>query len=217
MKTMVDDTLLMDYASGALAEPVALAVAAHLALHPEAGSAYRMATALGGQLLEDLDGEPVSDAALDALLDRLDEPESPSAVRRPGFDDTTRALVPEVLQPYLPRSLDALDWKRIGMGVEEARLSTASSGYRVSLLRIKPGQAMPRHSHRGCEYTVVLDGSYCDGGTIFARGDFCEADAADQHQPTADAKTGCLCLIVLDQPVKLSGPMGWVVNPFLKN
>ena len=213
---MVDDGLLVDYASGALPEPVALAVATHLSLNQEASAAYAELNSVGGALLEDVDGEIVSDTLLDRVLDRLDEP-APAASSRARLDERTREIVPGPLQAYLVASLDDLPWKKKGGAVEEARLKTNSPDYRVSLLRIKPGQAMPMHSHRGCEYTVVLDGAYHDQTGVFERGDFSEADAEDHHRPIADEQRGCMCLIVLDQPVRLDGPLGWMLNPFLKN
>lgn len=217
MRTTMDEALMLDYASGALPEPVALAVATHLSLNERARGAYGAYQALGGLLLDSLDGEELSETCLETVLSRLDEDDSRPRPVRPALDDKSRAILPDPLQAYVPKSLSALDWKRKGAGVEEARLPVADRGYRVSLLKITPGQAMPHHTHRGCEYTVVLDGAYDDDGTRFGRGDFSVADAADRHQPIADAETGCLCLIVLDQPVKLTGPLGWVVNPFLKN
>ncbi|MBB4211214.1 ChrR-like anti-ECFsigma factor [Rhodothalassium salexigens DSM 2132] len=225
MQTQIDDALMLDYVSGSLAEPVALAVATHLSLSDRARSAYTETMTLGGGLLCALDDESLSDDALDDVLARLDDEDfgdETAGAEMPGMDaggldDAALALVPEPLRPYIKGSLDGLDWKRRGNGVTEARIDLPGSDvFRVSLLKVDPGRAMPQHSHRGREYTVVLQGGYRDGDIDLDAGDFCEADGGDIHQPVADAKEGCLCLIVLDAPVRLTGALGWVVNPFLK-
>jgi len=214
---MVQSELMIDYASGALPEPVALAMATHISLSPEARADYQRLNALGGALLESLeDAGDMPDDMLDAVMARLDEPE-PAANAAPALDARTRALVPGPLQRYLPASLDRLPWKQVIRGVEEFRFETTVEGYKTALLRVAPGRPMPRHSHRGPEYTVILEGAYDDDdGLRMERGDICEAQPSDNHQPVADPETGCICLIVLDAPLRLSGLLGAVVNPFLK-
>lgn len=213
----VDDTLLLDYAAGSLPEPVALAVATHLSLKPKMRGAYETLNALGGAMLSRLESAPMEELALEATLARLDEPE-PARPRPPGFDDRTRAAIPEPLRRYLPKSIDELDWRDVIGGVSEYRFETGVPGYKTALMRIAPGRAMPHHTHLGDEYTVVLEGAYDDeGGIRLERGDICEAGPADRHRPVADPEAGCLCLIVLDAPLRLTGLLGAVVNPFLKH
>jgi len=213
----VDDTLLLDYAAGSLAEPVALAVATHLSLRPEMHNDYAALNALGGAMLSRLDSEPMDDSALGATLARLDEHE-PARPRPPALDSRTRGVVPAPLQRYLPRSIHELDWRDVIGGVSEYCFETGVPGYKTALMRIAPGRAMPKHSHLGEEYTVVLEGAYDDeGGLRLERGDICEAGPGDRHRPVADPAAGCLCLIVLDAPLRLSGLLGAVINPFLKH
>lgn len=212
---MVSDETLMDFAAGSLPEPVALAVASHIDINERARASYEILNRIGGALLEDMDGIEIDADALEAVMDRLDEPE-PVTVKPPRFDEETTAKVPAPLRAYLGRSLSDLDWKRASSGVEEHRIDTIP-GYKAALLRIAPGRTIPTHSHRGMEYTVVLDGAYDDEGVRMERGDLSECDADDKHQPVADPEKGCLCLIVLDAPVKLSGMVGALVNPFLRH
>lgn len=217
LKRLSDD-VMTDYASGALAEPVALAVATHIALNGAAQDEYRRLNSLGGALLEDIEAAELAGDALDRLLDRLDTP-GPHEICGPDLDAETERLVPRPLRAYLAASLTALPWKKVVRGVEEFRIKAAEpEGYKVALLRIGPGRPMPRHGHLGVEYTVVLDGAYDDDGDVrMERGDICAADRMDKHQPIADPEQGCLCLIVLDRPLKISGLMGAIVNPFLRH
>lgn len=213
---MISQELLLDYAAGSLPEPVSLAVATHLSLKPEARQAYTRLNDIGGAMLANVEGRPLPESALEETLKRLDGA-GPPGYKGPPIGEQTSALIPPPLRRYLKADLQDLDWSRVKSGVEEHRLTTAHNAYRTSLFRIRPGEAMPRHTHRGLEYTVVLAGSYDDGAVHLERGDFCEAEPTDTHQPVADPERGCLCLIVLDSPLKLTGLVGRMINPFLKH
>jgi putative transcriptional regulator len=205
--------LLLDYASGGAPEPVALAVATALELNPAHRDAYARLNALGGAMLDSLEDQAaVHESDIEALLARLehevqltdDEPQQASAE------------VPLALQPYVGRSFADLHWRSLTGGVEEHVIATNVRGWRTSLLRIAPGKAMPLHRHGGDELTLVLEGSYTDCNGYFGAGDLEVAGPEDEHRPVADAVTGCLCLAVLSAPLRLSGFVGWFVNPFLK-
>jgi putative transcriptional regulator len=212
---LATEDLLVDYASGAAPAPVALAVATYLELNPSAAGSYRRLNAVGGALLDDLPPAPVNERVLDALLDRLErEPRDLPAL---PFGDARGSGLPAVLLPYVGGDLSSLPWKSIKSGVEEYVLALDTPGYRTSLLRIAPGKAMPQHSHKGDEITVVIEGAYQDEDGRFCRGDIERASPAITHQPIADPQQGCLCLAVLSAPLRLTGLVGWLVNPFLRN
>ena len=205
--------LLLDLASGAAPEPVALCVATALELNPDAQLPYARLTALGGAMLESLPvADPVDEALLARLLDRLDsEPPMPEVKAESGSGD-----IPLALQPYLGSRFDGLQWRQVIGGVEEVVLPLTMAGFRTSLLRIAPGRAMPQHRHGGQELTLVLQGSYDDCNGHFGVGDLEVADVEDEHKPVADARMGCICLAVQRAPMRLSGFIGWFINPFLK-
>jgi putative transcriptional regulator len=216
--TKVPMELLFDYASGATPEPVALAVATMLDLNPADASVYHQLNAIGGALLE---SQPVAetgeDVALVRMMARLETTTQESSPPLPAASDVSApSIVPRPLQPYVGSSLDHLRWHSVAPGVEEYVLRTSVKGYRTSLLRIAPGKAMPLHRHGGLEMTVVLDGAYDDCNGHFARGDMEIAGVDEEHKPIADSRDGCLCLAVLSAPLRLSGFIGWFVNPFLR-
>jgi putative transcriptional regulator len=43
-----------------------------------------------------------------------------------------------------------------------------------------------------------------------------EADHEVDHRPVADEGEDCLCLVVTDAPLKLTGRLGRLVNPFVR-
>ncbi|MBL6081381.1 cupin domain-containing protein [Belnapia sp. T18] len=52
--------------------------------------------------------------------------------------------------------------RRLAPGIRHAVLLRGPDGETLRLLRIKPGTALPRHSHRGTELTLVLKGAFAD-------------------------------------------------------
>lgn len=207
--------MLFEYAAGALSEGKALAIAAHCSLCRSCASDVAAFEAVGGALLEAEHGVDVSESALESVLARLDEPVAASKAQ-PQFDRATRKMLPEPLLRYLNASLSQLPWRSVGRLYEEVRLPLKLKTAKASLMRLKPGTLMPHHGHRGQEWTVVLAGGYHDGGVGFGRGDFDAKDPSHRHQPRVDDDGECLCLVVLDAPVKLSGALGVIVNPFLR-
>lgn len=208
--------LVLDYAAGALAEPVALAVASHAWLCPVCRDEVARMEDLGGVLLQEIEPAAMSEAALQRTLAELSgpEPETPRAAAMP--DDETAALIPPPLRRYLGGSLADLRWRWKGRGMRETPLALSLRGYRASLFRLRPGGMPPSHRHLGNEYTLVLDGSFSEDGEVYVPGDFAHADSSCTHVQRADPERGCLCLAVLDAPVRLTGGLARLVNPFLR-
>lgn len=210
--------LLLDYAAGNLGEGPALAVAAHASRCSLCLDEIALYEAVGGTLLETIAPKPVSDSLFERTMAMLDASEPATAVFAPVDAETAR-LVPEPLHRYIGRGLAHLAWRRVGgliAAVEEVRLPVAAKNVKVSLMRLKAGSLMPKHSHRGNEYTLVLAGGFSDGGSQYGPGDFSAKDGSDTHQPIVDEDGECLCLVVLDAPLRLSGAVGKLFNPFLR-
>jgi putative transcriptional regulator len=208
------EELLFDYATGAAPEPVALAIATHLDLSPASADMYARLNALGGALLDRLPTSEIEPDGLTRTLARLDQ--EAQAVRRLPTKALGRDAVPAPIAAYVGDTLERLHWRSLTSGVEEHVLPINTPGYRASLLRIAPGKSMPEHTHRGDEITVVLEGAYDDCFGRFERGAIEVADPSVEHQPISDSRLGCLCLAVLSAPLRLTGRMGWLINPFLR-
>jgi putative transcriptional regulator len=205
------EELLLDYAAGALPEGLALAVGLHVALDPEARRAVDRLNAVGGALIERESEVGLDETALERTLARLNqiavEPRPTPFVPRLGFE-----WAPPALARYLgpkPR------WRRVLGGFEEMRLAMHGDGHRVSLLRLMPGRGLPVHRHAGTEHTVVLQGGYTDSTGNFGVGDFTFGPDSE-HEPIADPGEPCIALIVLEQPIVLTGPIGRWLNPLVR-
>jgi putative transcriptional regulator len=217
-KTATDE-LLLAYASGGLDEAMSLVVASHLTLSPESRARVSEYEALGGAVIEEIQPVAVSKTALDSVLARLDEDEDESgntpADGAPESAPEDGHVLPAPLRGYVGPDIDKLRWKRLMPGVREAEFPIAG-GARARLMRIESGVAVPKHSHRGREATLVLEGAYRDATGLYDRGALQLADAALDHQPAATGDEACLCLVVTDAPIRLTGKLGRLLNPLIK-
>jgi putative transcriptional regulator len=206
------DERLVDYASGALPEPLALLVATHLALCPRCRRATAELEAVGGALLEGLAPAPLAADRLQRALARL---EKPAATPEPAEPPRGDPSLPRPLRDYVDGPLDELPWRRLGP-IAEAQLLRDFPGFTTRLLRIRGGTAVPVHTHRGSELTLVLSGAFSDAGGHYLPGDVAQADSGVTHRPVADAGADCVCLAVTDAPLKLTSPLGRLLNPFIR-
>lgn len=207
------DELLLDYAAGALAEGPALAVSLHVALDPAARSSVEGLAAVGGALMEGAAGAALDEGSLEQVLARLDglavEPRGEEAMRpRAGFEWAPA--------PLLPHLKPGMGWRRILGKFDEIRLDLAGAFHRVSLLRLEPGRGLPEHRHTGYEYTVCLQGGYTDATGHYGVGDFAVGPGGEKHEPIADPGEPCIALIVVEDPIVLTGPWGRWLNPLVK-
>ena len=203
------DELLLAYATGALAEAPALLVAAHATLNPAARRRLRAFEAVGGDLLAAQEPLAMSGDAKAQLLARLDEP-APPAPPRPA-----EARLPAPLAALLPGRLEDLPWRRRMPGLKDWDLPSLAGG-KARLMWVAGHTAIPQHTHRGLELTLVLDGAYHDGAERYAAGDLQIADEAVDHRPAVTAAEPCLCLVVTDAPVRLTGRFGRLLNGLVR-
>jgi len=204
--------MLLDYASGSLEEEPSLVVAAHLAFCELCRDEVRSLEDLGASLLEEAGTADLETGALDAVMERLDSPIDDDHDAMPTPKDP---VLPGPISRYLGTGLDGLRWRRVGPRVEEALLATTNAKFKTSLLRIKPGTAIPSHTHGGREYTLVLKGGIVDDDRHYRRGDLMLADSEHEHRPVAAQDEECICLAVLDAPVRFTGFFTRLLNPFL--
>jgi putative transcriptional regulator len=121
--------------------------------------------------------------------------------------DRLSALMPLALRSYVNRHVGALNWRTILPGIKECRIARNARG-EASFLRCRPGVALPAHTHEGLEATLVLQGAFGDVTGHYALGDIEVADDTVDHRPVADRTAECIVFVVLEAPVKLTGPLG---------
>lgn len=214
----LSDELLLDYAAGTLDEATSLVVASHLTLCSACRAQARKLDAVGGAFLDAMTPTAVSDGAFDAVLAALDAGESEGAAPLPRRPEPANdnPVLPRVLQRYVGGDADAIAWKKLGMGVETAEIALAAPDKRAFMLKVPGGKAVPQHTHDGNEYVLVLNGSYTDEVGTFGPGDLAISDGEIDHRPVANMGADCICLVVIDGPVRLTGPLGKILNLFVR-
>ena len=74
----------------------------------------------------------------------------------------------------------------------------------------------PAHTHRGSETTIVLQGAFADQKGVFNQWDFVVLTDQDEHKPVAVGSEDCITLSVLSAPIKLTGTLTRMLNPFIR-
>ena len=212
LKHHLPDGLLAAYATGTLPEAFSLVVATHVSLCDDCRSAVASHEAVGGAILEDIDVAEVDRDALAATMARIKNYSAPAA-KTPRSKGVS--IFPAPLVHYVQGGPKDVRWRSVGAGVKQAILPCQGDAT-ARLLYIPAGAAMPDHSHRGLELTMVLQGAFSDEFDRFARGDV-EVGTEDlTHTPIADVGEDCICLAATDAPLKFKGLLPRLAQPFFR-
>jgi len=203
--------LLTDFAAGSLSIAQAACVSAHLNYCEQCRRANEQLQNIGGALFEQLQPVPVSEALLDSVLARLDAPAPLAFGPVPAKEG-----LPALLDRIINRDFGRLVWRRITRSLSVSYLSTGDVTQQFALLRIAAGGRIPEHDHRGSEMTLVLEGGFADGLGTYHPGDFVYREHSDTHSPVAIDGEDCICLTVLDAPLRFTGWRYRWMNPFLR-
>lgn len=206
-----DDATLVAYSSGTLTKGMALLVESHIGMCEQCMEQIQTSNRIGGDLLQSIRPVAMEPGCLDRFLAMLDGVEMDEVM---PLDASRKSEVPESLAAVIGDDLDALEWKSMGLGVQQYDLKLGGVGA-TRLLRIQPGVSVPHHTHTGNELTLILRGSYSDEIGRFQVGDVADLDDQLEHQPIVDTDQECICLIATDAPLKFSGLMGKLVQPFI--
>jgi putative transcriptional regulator len=120
-------------------------------------------------------------------------------------------LMPLALRAYVARHLGAPKWRTILPGIKQCRIP-GDARADASFLRCRPGSAIPAHTHAGLEAVLVLQGAFSDAHGRYVRGDIAVADPTIDHRPVADPAEECIIFIVQEAQVKLTGPIGRLIQ-----
>ena len=211
LNMQVLDALLLDYAAGGLPLPLEVLVETHLAMNEESAKTMNMLMKLGGVLLEDSDPVSLSEGALENVLKAIgqDEGKQPDTSKRKI--DTNCALLPRPIADYLPDRNDP-SWRRIGIGLFECDVVFDNDRGRAKFYRISPGTSIPSHTHTGTEVTLVLQGGFTDETGNYGAGDIAVQEEGGEHKPVADNDGECVVFAVNQGDIRLTGPIGRVLN-----
>ena len=171
-----DDTyaaFMMDHAAGNHPESLALAADLHMMLSPEAAREAFAWSIIGGALLEAEDPEAVA--------------AQPEPERRYHKRQRTRAGATAILDA----AGQDVPWKRGLFGLPY--LPVGVPGGR--LMKLSPGQGVPRHAHTAIEATVVIQGELRDEFGHYRKGDLMLGEPGMHHKPVAAGEDACICYV----------------------
>lgn len=212
-----DETRIADYVAGSLSYHETLMIAVHTHYCPACARMAGELETLGGVLLDDLPGEPVESSVLDATLAAIADHEKSPAVA----DEQDRPVVfrdpdvPAALHKLVPKGYETLPWRKLLPHLQVCDIELSPDGPKISLHRIRPGGRIPKHTHRGNEYTVVLKGGFSDSLGDYNAGDFLFRDPSHEHGPVAAESEECICLTVVEDPLRITNWKWRWLNPFL--
>lgn len=204
--------LITEFSAGSLPLAQSACVSLHVSQCQHCQRIARQLTELGASLFEAQEPVPVGDDLLNAVLERLDE-ETPLAYsNKPDSANAT----PAILQRLMRGDFSDLSWKNIGSTLRISYLKTGDPSHEFALYHIRAGGRIPEHTHHGTEMTLILDGGFSDADGSYHKGDFLIRRPGDVHAPTALQSEDCICLAVLDAPLKFTDWKFRWMNPFLK-
>lgn len=152
---------------------------------------------------------PSRDGMLQAIF--ADRPMG-SVAPSPGDGD-----LPASLSRFVGMRLADVPWRMVMPGVKGFVVED-HDGVEATLYWIKAGAKMPHHTHEGDEVTLVLRGGFSDVSGHYARGDVAVADGDVDHRPVADDDgEDCICFAVTTAPVRLTGPVGKIIQSIFRN
>jgi len=203
------NALLAGYAAGQLPAPLHGLIAAHLMMKPDNRGFVEAMEVLHSDAIVETKPAPLSHR--DEMLNRIFA--QPVDVPKERISNANE-MVPGPIAAFVGSDLSKLKWRTRLPGLKEYELKDLE-GCEASLLWIKAGRTMPSHTHDGTEVTLVLKGAFSDGIHHYARGDIAIADGDVNHRPKADQGEDCICFVVNDAPLRLTGPIGRFFQNFV--
>jgi putative transcriptional regulator len=207
-----DLELITEYAAGSLPLAQAACVSIPVNLCRRCQRIAGQLTELGASLFTALEPVPVGDNLLNAVLARLDEEKPLAYANKKDSANST----PAILQRLMRGDFSDLNWNNIGSTLRISYLKTGDPDHEFALYHIRAGGRIPEHTHRGTEMTLILEGGFSDANGSYHKGDFLVRRPGDVHAPTALQSEDCICLAVLDAPLRFTDWKFRWMNPFLK-
>lgn len=147
---------------------------AHLSLNETGRDRSDIWAAIGGVLLENVDGSPRT-----------------IHFQRHAMPYRTE----ETSASILHADLDGLPWKTGFSGVEYARGGTPHTKF----MRLDAGKSAPKHRHSALEATLVLQGTLSDGERAYEVGEIAFGVPGEVHKPMAVRNETCVCFVAQDR------------------
>ena len=201
-----DDATVAAYAAGSLPPALALVVTVHLEMCAQCSETQLLALETGGALFDAQAGLALPAHSLDLCWAAIQARAGAGEADAPASDTVAPRPATSALDKHLPVTLDKLAWQRLTPNVAQFVVPGLQHGRGwARLFRFQPGTIVPRHGHRGEEFSLVLQGAYTDQSGRFGIGDFAQADTSFGHQPAVADDAPCIALIAATDAPRFDG------------
>lgn len=203
--------LLVDYAAGSLSPALCVSITAHMHFCDKCRAQDIALSEIGGDLLTNIAPEAMPENALEKVLLSLDSADNSDQSETDSIDNEDMKKLPAFMSNLIAEP----QFNFLTRSLKVAKIPVGEDKYELALHKISAGGKTPKHDHRGLEVTVVLYGSFSDIDGVYNEGDFIIRNPGDVHSPLATDDDECICLSVVEAPIRLVGPIMRVINPFL--
>lgn len=214
-KTMIthhpDTNTLTEFAANSLSCAQSIVVATHLDTCELCQQRLAELECIGSALFESAEPVDVDASLFDSVLAKLDEVEEAAAANDANASDLAWT-VKQVRQG----NLSGLNWRKVTKTLKIADLGAIDGAAEFSLYHIAEGGSIPQHNHSGTETTLVLQGGFSDETGSYHAGDFITREAGEEHSPAAIAGGDCICLAVLEAPLRFTRWHHRLLSPLLQ-
>lgn len=202
------------YAAGCIDPAFAMMLEAQSLLRADIREAIAVSEMISGSFLEAAPAAPMREDALARALAMIDAVGAPAGVQKAAGKAAGAALdellaLPDPVRGPALEAAGGRGWQALGVGIKRLKLDVGSS-MEVELYRIAASSKIPRHTHAGPEFTMVLSGGFSDERGNYGPGDVSLNGPSDTHQPIADDDGVCYALVVRDGGLHFTGVMGLI-------
>jgi putative transcriptional regulator len=194
-----DSNTLIEFAASSLPAAQSVVVSTHLQSCSECRHKLAQLESLGATMFEDAEPVDISPTIFDNVFARLDEVQEDRAA-----NDSSASAMSWTVKQIRQGNLEQLPWKKVTRSLRIADLGDVEGAAEFSLYHIAEGGRIPPHNHSGTEMTLVLQGGFSDESGSYHAGDFITREAGDIHAPTALPGSDCICLAVLESPLRFT-------------
>lgn len=215
------DDMLTAFVSGDLPASLSAAIAIHADMCPSCQKKIAQLTNTAADVSfeeanlhrfiidDELSAEVVDDIDFDEMISAITQNDD---IVQPSVAHQREITVGEQ-QYILPRALGSVELSNfVHLGkISRSRCKLNEGEIHSSLLHIQPGGAVPEHTHKGYELTLLLAGEFSDEYGHYVPGDFILLDASNTHNPVSEP--GCLCFTVANDSLYFTQGVNRLLNP----
>lgn len=205
--------LLQEFLQGSLPMGINVAVSSHVEDCPVCGQKIENLLKEAGdswELIEDIECPDDLGSIADKILNEEALPvqsSRPSSAEREVKIAGRAVRLPPLLADIYSSELA---WKTVASGIQQAVIDLDPKTL-SKFVYMEPGSRVPRHSHMGNEFMLVLEGALSDELGDYQALDFVARDA--QHTHAQITEKGCVCLFITDAPLRFTEGLLQFLNP----